>query len=247
MHPELFKIGSITIYSYGVMVAIGFLVSVFLAQQEALRKNWDKNLIVDAAFVLIISGLIGARLLFVILNLDYFSQHPLEIILINRGGLVWYGGLLVSIFSLWVFTRIRKQDFLSFLDFLAPYACIGQAFGRLGCFFRGCCYGKPTDSWLGIYFPIYDQVIYPTQLLSVLKLVIIFVILRLLSKKVSFRGGIFFTYLMLYSLGRFLIEFLRGDSDFLFLGLTPFQLMSIPLFLISLSFFYYARAKFQRV
>lgn len=247
MHPVLFKIGFFTIHSYGVMLALGFLAATLLASREAQRRSMNKDLITDLAFVLIISGLIGARILYTLLNFPYFLKNPLEIFLLNRGGLVWYGGLIAAIISLIIFCKVKKQNILSMLDLFAPYAALGQAFGRIGCFLRGCCYGKFTDGAWGFYFPEHSATLYPTQLFSALALVVIFILLRLLSDRIKFRGGIFFSYLMLYSVFRFFIEFLRGDTPVIAFGLTTFQLMSIPILIISLILFLNVKSRSEKI
>ncbi len=247
MHPILFKIGNFSIYSYGVMLAVGFLSGTFLAVKEAQRRSIDKELIIDLAFAIIIAGLIGARIFYVISNFSYFRNNPLEIMMLNRGGLVWYGGLIAGTLTLFIFTKIKKVSFLTIADIFAPGLAIGQAFGRIGCFLRGCCYGKPTDSIIGVYCSEQGAKLFPSQIISAIWLVIIFFILKSLSKKKRHPGEIFLAYLILYSLKRFFVEFIRGDSPAVFLGLTSFQLISVLIFVISFSLFLNARRKFKNI
>ena len=229
MHPIICKIGPISIYSYGFAIAAAFFVCIFLLRVEARRQNLDPEKIYDLAFFILISGIIGGRILYVLLNLPYFLNDPLEIIMLHHGGLVWFGAFGFASLAAIIYLKWNKLPVLKTLDLFAPYLALGHAIGRIGCFLNGCCYGKPA-SW-GIYFPIHGQRLIPTQLFSSFYLVIIFVVLRLYQQKTHKPGEIFFRYIFLYSLARFFIEFLRADSPHILLGMTVFQLICIFLFL----------------
>jgi phosphatidylglycerol:prolipoprotein diacylglycerol transferase len=213
------------------MVALAFFICIFLARYEARRQNINPEKIYDLAFFILISGLIGGRLLYVFLNLSYFQEHPIEIIMLQHGGLVWFGALGFALIASIIFVKKNKLPVLKTLDFIAPYVALGQAIGRIGCFLNGCCYGK-ISSW-GIYFPVHGQILIPTQLFSSLYLIIIFLILRFYQYRTHKTGLIFFAYLGLYSIARFFIEFLRADTPSIFLGLSIFQIISIFLFISS--------------
>ena len=157
MYPELFSVGKFTIYTYGVLVALGF----FLGMQYVVKysKNIiNKQQIYDFLFYMILAGIIGARLFYVLLDFSYYLEHPLEIFQVWKGGLVYYGGVIsVLIFSFFYFKN-KKISIIKLMDVFAPALALGHAFGRIGCFFSGCCYGKNTDCLLAIAHK------HPTQL-----------------------------------------------------------------------------------
>lgn len=232
MHPEICRLGPFTIYSYGLMLVIAFMVTAFLASAEAKRKGINPDLIFNLCFIIFIAGIIGARIFYVLSDLRYYLRHPLEMIMLQKGGLAWFGGLILGTFSGLYYLKIKKLSVYKIIDLLAPFVALGQAIGRLGCFLNGCCYGK--ESVFGIYFPVQDAVLIPTQLYSSLFLVLIFIFLRFLQERPHQDGVIFFAYLLLYTAKRFFIEFWRGDSPAIACGLTIFQLISIAIFLIAL-------------
>ncbi len=190
MHPILFKIGQVTIYSYGVMVAIAFLVSIYLASLSAAKRGINQEKIMDLGLTLLISGIIGARLLYVLTEIEYYRANPLEMVMIWKGGLVFYGGFIAAFVCGWVFLKRNKIPVLKTCDHIVPYLALGQAIGRIGCFLNGCCFGKPTNLPWGMIFPggsiagdIYPAVhIHPTQLYSVYTNFLIFAILLLFGK-----------------------------------------------------------------
>ena len=231
MHPILFKLGPINIYSYGLMVAVGFGLSVIMIYARAPRFGLERDIIVDYFIMLLISGVAGARALYVLLDIRYYMANPLEIINLSKGGLVWYGGFIAALLtSLW-FVRARKLEFWSAVDFVAPYVALGQAFGRIGCFLNGCCYGIAAPH----NFPFGER--HPTQIYSAVLLFIIFIALILWQDRRRFAGEIFLGYCMLYSCKRFFIEFLRGDNPRIFFTLTMSQVISLAVFLIALYIF----------
>lgn len=227
MHPILFSIGRIRIYSYGFLLAVAFLLALHLASKRASLFKIPEEFIGNLALLLLVSGIAGARTLYVLMNAGYFSQHPLEIFMIQRGGLVFYGAVMMAFFSGVVFVKIHKYSVLDTGDLLAPFIALAHAAGRIGCFLNGCCYGKPTTSFLGVTFPFSDVKVYPTQIFSLIGLLIIFFLLFLLQKKRRFSGQVFLLYFISYGVFRFLIDFLRGDLYPVFLGLTATQLISI--------------------
>ncbi|MCX5695536.1 MAG: prolipoprotein diacylglyceryl transferase [Candidatus Omnitrophica bacterium] len=233
MHPEICKIGPLTIYSYGLALVIAFMVSTFLAARLAKKNGIDPDIIFNLSFLIFISGIAGARIFYVINNLSYYSQKPLEIIMLQKGGLAWFGGLITGVFCGIFYLRLKKLPVLKIADLFAPFAALGQAIGRLGCFLNGCCFGK--ESAYGIYSPVQEAVLIPTQLYSSLLLVIIFIILRVLQGRPHKEGQIFFIYLLLYCAKRFFMEFFRGDSPAFLFQLTLFQVISIVIFIIALA------------
>ena len=219
MYPEICKLGPFTIYSYGLMLVLAFLVSSTLACIQAKRQNINPETIFNLSFIVFISGVIGARLFYIIENIDYYIKNLLEIFMLQHGGLSWFGGLLLGVFVGILYLKRKKIPVYKILDLVIPFVALGQAIGRIGCLLNGCCFGKG---------------LIPTQAYSSLLLIFIFVFLRFLQDKSHKDGEIFFLYLVLYSIKRFFIEFWRADNTVIFSGLTLFQVLSIIIFLLSL-------------
>ena len=226
MHPIICTIGPLTVYSYGVMMAIAVMVCSFLLSKDAVKSlAIVPEVIFDLVFWVVCAGIFGARVFYVLLNLDYFLNDPMEIIKIQNGGLAWQGGLAGGILAAIFFIRKHGLPFYQTLDVCAPYIALGHAIGRIGCFLNGCCYGKEV-SW-GIYFPAEHARLHPTQLYESAILLLIFFILKHSQKTIKAPGKISILYLMLASLERFVVEFFRADHTATFLGLSIFQWISL--------------------
>lgn len=218
MYPILIEFGFFKIFTYGLLVATGFLVAILLASSRAEKEGLDSQKVLDLCFYVMVSALLGARLLYVIVEYRYFLDSPLEIFKFWKGGLVFYGGLILGVLiSLWYLKR-NQMPMWKTADLLAPSIALGQLIGRWGCFFAGCCYGKKTDVAWGITFtdprslaPL-EISLHPTQVYLSLNAVFIFMFLMWLSKRKVFDGQILWSYGILYSIGRFLIEYFRGDD-----------------------------------
>ncbi len=236
MYPIICSIGPIHIYSYGLMLAIAVVVCAFLMSRDAKTMGIDSQVIFDCVFWVILVGLLGARLFYIILNWSFFTENPLEVIMIQRGGLAWQGSLIVGSITGIVFIKRKKLPLLPMLDLAAPYIALGQAIGRVGCFLNGCCYGKASDH--GIYFPVHDARLIPTQLYCSLGLVIIFFILKYYRHVEKIPGKIFLAYLILASALRFFIEFLRADHYRTFLGLSVYQWVSVVILTLALGVYF---------
>lgn len=231
MHPVICKIGPFTVYSYGLMLAIGFMVGSALAAFQAKKEKISPDIIFNFSFTVFISGIVGARLFYIIDNINYYVKNPTEIIMLQHGGLSWFGGLICGIVFGVVYLKKKKLSVYKIFDLLAPYVALAQAIGRIGCLLNGCCFGEVSE--FGIYFEAHKSILIPAQLYSSLILIIIFVILRLLQGRPHKEGGIFFSYLLLYSVKRFFIEFFRGDHEVILFGLTLFQVISALIFCLS--------------
>jgi len=234
MHPIICKLGPLTIYSYGLMLALAFAATVFLLSREAKNQGVNQELIFNLSFIILISGIIGARLLYVLSNLGFYLENPGEIFMLTHGGLSWFGGLILGTFVCMVYLKRKKQKIYKIFDMFAPYLALAQAIGRVGCFLNGCCFGKESLRF-GLYFPIHNKILIPTQLYSSLALLLIYIILRMKQSREHSRGEIFYFYIFLYSLWRFFIEFFRNDSQIFIYGLTLFQVISIVLFILSVA------------
>lgn len=205
MYPVILKIGPITIYSYGVMVASAFLVSTILCLKEAKRLEINKDIIFDLSFLIMIFGITGSRIFYVLLNLKEYLASPLEAIKIFKGGLVLYGGILGGFLSSLIYLKRKRLPILKMADLIFPFVSLGQSIGRIGCLLNGCCYGKLSK--FGLYFGVHRAVLIPTQIYSSLGNLLIYLILRGMYKKRRFNGEICLLYFILYPLKRFLVEF----------------------------------------
>lgn len=239
MHPVIVKIGFLTIYSYGMMVAIAFLLGIVIARLEAKRLNINPELIYDFGFYLVIGSITGARLYYMLFfNLKGFLEEPISIFKIWQGGLSIHGAILSGIITGIVFSRVRKINFWQLADLISPSIILGQAIGRIGCFLNGCCFGVPTKSLFGIRFPkggladiAYSGLkVHPTQLYELILNLMGFLILWGMRKRIRFNGGLFLVYLMMYAIIRIIVSQFRGDN--LYIGNVNFRLADLTSLLI---------------
>lgn len=229
MYPDLFSIGPVTIHSYGLFVALGFaaalLVTVWIGKAEGMHSPQ----VVDMGFIMIIWAIIGSRLMYLVLNISYYANHPLEILKIWEGGLVFSGGLVFAVLALIWYAWRRHLSFWAIADLWTPAVALGQGIGRIGCFMAGCCYGKMTDMPWGIVFSHPQSLaphhvpLHPTQLYASLSGFVIFVCLLLFRTRKQFNGQLLLWYLILHSTTRLLIERFRDD----YRGLIPGTEMSL--------------------
>ena len=232
MHPIICQIGAFTVYSYGLTLALAFFIASWLAVRHAAKTGVDPDIISGLCFIAVISGIAGARALFVLDNLRFYISHPLEILMLQHGGLSWFGGMLLAILCASLYLKRKKFSVYTALDLLAPFVVLAQAIGRIGCFLNGCCYGRPSK--FGIYVDAGNELLIPTQIYSTLILLAIFVFLMFMQERPGLKAGtVFFLYILLYSAKRFFIEFFRGDSIPVLWGLTLFQLFSTALFIVA--------------
>ena len=217
------------------MLVLAFFVCSYLASWQAKKEGVDPEIIFSLCFVVFISGIMGARVFYVISNFGDYLHRPLEIFMLQRGGLAWFGGAIFGSLAAVVFAKIKKLNLFKILDLLVPFIALGQAIGRIGCLLNGCCYGR--ESAYGIYFKVFDQYLIPTQLYSSLLLLLIFFILRFIQRRKPVPGVVLAAYLFLYPLKRFFIEYLRNDSPRIYFGLTIFQVLSLAMFVISILMF----------
>jgi phosphatidylglycerol:prolipoprotein diacylglycerol transferase len=247
MYPIIAKIGPLYVYSYGMMVAIGFAVATLLAYRHADDFGISKEKIIDLGIVMLIGGIIGARIVYIALNFRYYTRNPLEIVNLTKGGLVWYGAFIFGMIASAWFLKKNRINFWTAADLFAPYMALAQAFGRIGCLLNGCCYGSaaPSGFILSVVFPGESISRYPTQMFSAIALFFIFVILRIWQKKRRFNGEIFLGYGLLYTIKRFGVEFFRGDYPKILYGLTISQLISVVIFIVCLIMLIYRYLKWK--
>lgn len=250
MYPTLFSYGPLVIHSYGVLVAIGVLIAVYLLRQNAERVGVQPNFVVDLALFVVLVGFLGARLFYVALYWDYFRAAPLEMIQIWKGGLVWYGGFAGGWIGFYLFTRFKHLPFMVLLDLFVPAVALAQGFGRIGCFLNGCCFGIKTNVPWAVHVPFSDHPIHPTQLYESAFCFLLAGFLFLLWRRRLATGFVSFMYFLLYPTGRFFLEFLRGDNPDLIYSLTQPQLVSSGLIVVTAivftTWFVYGAAKVRR-
>ena len=241
MCPVLLKLGQISINTYGFFLFIGFLLAVLYFRKKSNIYNFQDRFIYDFAFWVMSSGIIGARLGYVILNLTYYLENPLEIFMVWRGGLVFYGGCIFGIIAgILVVNKYKILPWQRVADIAAPAVSLAGSIGRIGCFFAGCCYGRPTESFLGVTFTRPESIapvgikLIPTQLIEALGNFVIFLFLNNKLKNIKFPGQVFILYFWLYSILRFIMEFLRGDDRGpVFLTFTTLQWITVGIFIFT--------------
>jgi len=215
MKNELLQIGPITIYGYGLMIAIGVIVAYLVGEYRAKKQGLSPDELFYLTITCLAGGIVGAKLLFYIVEIKQIIANP-KLLLDIKNGFVVYGGIIGGIFAGYLYTKIRKLSFLKYFDLVMPSIALAQAFGRIGCAFAGCCYGAETDSWFHIVYhesnfaPNGVQLI-PTQFISSGLNFIHFFLLIYLAKKLKASGQVAGFYLVFYSVGRFFLEFLRND------------------------------------
>jgi len=236
MYPVICSFGPVKIYSYGLMVAAAVMAVYAYALYRAEGDHLDKDIIKSLFPIALLTGLIGARFLFVVTNADYYRKNLSQIILINQGGLSIFGGFVLAFLVLACYLCFRGYDWVRYADFLTPKLFLGQAIGRIGCFLNGCCYGKTLLS-AGAPGAGSEGIVIPAQLISAGLLFGIFIILEFaLKEKVRKRGALTSLALGFYAVFRFGIEYLRGDNTALFMGLTLGQMISVALFAFAIVF-----------
>lgn len=252
MHPILVELGRLQIRSYGFMLAVSFLLGIWLAGRRAKRYGIDPQKILDLSVIIILAAVVGSRLLYVVFHLEQYN-NPLDVFALWQGGATFYGGFLLAMAASYWWVQRNGFSFLTVADVLAPSIALGLVFTRVGCLLSGCCYGKPTDHAFGLVFPpdspagsaaiAYAQALgrdhvalHPTQVYSSLKGLAIFAILMLLQPKLTKRGATFGLLLVLYGIGRFVIDFFRfyEDNARIVAGLSFNQVISVVLVAIGL-------------
>jgi phosphatidylglycerol:prolipoprotein diacylglycerol transferase len=246
MYPVLFEIGTVHVYSYGLMIAVGIvagMIYLIIEGRRSIGLTFDQA---NSLFLYVfIAAVIGGKLFLFFEDPSGYVSHPAG--LFTGQGFVFYGSFLLTIPTMvWFFKRNRLPMF-KMLDVMAITTCLVHMFGRIGCFLAGCCYGKPTNSILGVTYtnpacyadPLHTP-LYPTQLLEAGYIFFVMLFLFYLKTKNTFGGQLFLTYLMMYAAGRFVLEFLRGDAGRGFIlddYLSHSQLISICILAIVLFFY----------
>ena len=231
MKPILFSIGSFDIYGYGLMIALGIIAALVLAEKRAPKLGLNPDHVFNIGMWGAGMGLVGAKILYWIVELPSIMEDP-SIMLDIGNGFVVYGGIIGGIIGAVIYSRIKKIRFLQYFDLVMPSVALGQAFGRIGCFLAGCCYCRETDGWCHVVFtesmiaPNGVKLI-PTQLISSGADLLHCLVLLWIAKRAKGDGQVGGFYLIFYSIGRTLIELLRDDPRGAVGGLSTSQFISL--------------------
>jgi phosphatidylglycerol:prolipoprotein diacylglycerol transferase len=245
VYPELFKLGPLTVYSYGVLLAASYLLGLRLAMTRAKRWGLDANRVLDLGIYIIIAALVGAKLMLLFVDFDQFRRSPWELLALARSGGVFYGGLILAVVVAFWYIAKHRMPFWTTCDVFAPGIALGHVTGRLGCFAAGCCYGKPTDvPWAVIFTnPLAAANVgtplgiplHPTQLYEAGAELLILILLLVTERRGKlFAGRTFWSYMFLYAVSRYVIEIYRGDPRGALLGFSTSQFISLVLAPLSL-------------
>ena len=250
MHPRLFNLDlfgrQLAVSSYGLLVAVGVMMGIYLGYRNARRIGLRTDDFLDLCFWGLIAALLGSRLMFVLTNLDRFRPNPWRVFHFWEGGLVFYGGVVAACATGLFFLWRRKLPFMRSGDVIAPVLALGHAFGRLGCFMAGCCWGKSCPTTAGVQFPkesvVFQNLVgrgdlnpalatstpplHPVQLYESAGEIAIFATLLWIATRKRFDGMVFFSYLFLYACLRSITELFRGDAARRFLFELPIPAVS---------------------
>ncbi len=268
MHPILFQIGDdFFIGTYGLMIAIGLLAGTALAAWRGRYRGYRSEVWFDLTFVAVVSGFLGARVLYILLDIPGFLEDPMAYLL-SRSGFVFLGGFVAAAGALIWYMRLKGLDPWKTADVLAPSVALGHAFGRIGCHLSGCCYGGACSLPVALRVPrvemgdgaVWENAyaaqlreglidpaatqslgIWPVQLMESASLFVLCGVLVLLATRPLHKGMIFAGYLGGYSVLRFLLEFIRGDERGGFAGFSTSQWLSAVLLLVAVGIVVYAR------
>lgn len=214
MYNDIFSVGPFTVHGYGLMIGVGVIVAMLLGEAIAKKRGLNPDTIYSLTLLCAFFGFVSAKLLFCIVEFESLLEEPLSVLASN--GFVVYGGIIGGILAAYIYCRVKKLCFIDYFDIALPCVAVAQGFGRIGCFLAGCCYGRETDSAIGIVFTDSNFApngvkLIPTQLISSAGMFLIAAVLFLYLKRSTRQGRTGALYLILYSIGRFGVEFLRND------------------------------------
>lgn len=233
MKSVLFDIFGVQIYGYGLMIAIGILIAVLILSKNAKSKGYNDNHIFNMIIITVIMGILGGKVLYIITDFKDIINNPSAIITQFGYGFVIYGAIIFGILSVFLYCKSKKWNALEIFDMTVPGLAIAQGFGRIGCLLAGCCYGAVTNGPLSIIFPEGSLApagvhLHPTQIYSSIFDFLLGIFLIWYSKKFAKKSGdTLAMYMIIYSIGRFLVEFLRNDPRGNIIWLSTSQFISI--------------------
>jgi len=247
MYNDLFQIGPITVHSYGALIGIGILAAFMTAMYRARRLGLDADFVFDVGFYSGIIGIISTRLMYYIVELPQIIKEPSMLWDFGYGYVV-YGGIIGGVLTGLIYCKKKRKSFMDYFDLVMPSIALAQAFGRLGCFMAGCCYGRRTDSFIGIAFQHSEMApngvkLIPTQLISSAGDLLNYLILIWFAKRSKKSGQVGAMYLILYSIGRFFVETLRDDYRGSIGIFSTSQLISMGTIVIGIILFNIGKSK----
>jgi phosphatidylglycerol---prolipoprotein diacylglyceryl transferase len=257
MHPRLLELpwtiprfGTVTVYTYGVLLAAAYLLGLQFALKRAKARHLDSTRVMDLGIYIIISALVGAKLLLLVTDFQTFRSNPAELLNLVREGGVFYGGLIVAVTVALVYIKRAGLPLWTTCDVFAPGIALGHVIGRFGCFFAGCCFGKQTNvPWAITFTDPFAQAnvgtplnvpLHPTQLYEAgAELLILIFLLTTEKWGRKFAGRTFWLYMLLYSVSRYIIEFYRGDERGSVGPLSTSQFVSLILAPLAIGMLFY--------
>ncbi len=243
MFPILFSVGNINIHSYGFMIAIAFIVGIFISMQFGRKVNIKPEIILDLAIYVMIGAIVGSRAMYVIGQWDKYKDNIIEIFMVQQGGLAFLGGFALVVGIIALYAKLKQIPMLRLLDVLAPGAALGYAIARVGCFLNGCCFGVPAGVPWAIkfvpgslaHFHYPGLAVHPTQLYALAAMALVFIVMTFIWPKRKYDGQVFFWWLILYSVYRFVVEIYRYcPDDLIYFGLKPGQIIAIIMLVIGI-------------
>lgn len=247
MRPILFNLFGVNVYGYGTMIAIGICSAVILLGYRAKQRGYDEDNIFNMSILAIILGVIGGKILFIITEITYIIKDP-SILKDVGNGFVIYGAVMGGAVGVYIYSKKKKWNILKIFDMVIPTVALAQGFGRIGCFLAGCCYGRETNLLIGVNFKnsLYappNVLRHPTQIYSSCFDFLLALFLICYDRKNHKEGQTFALYMIIYSIGRFIIEFLRDDPRGTVGVLSTSQFISIFTFIVGIIFFNFHRTK----
>ena len=233
MHPIAFKLGTFDVHWFGVLVACGFLAGLWTASRRGARHGLTPDQVGDSGAWLIIGAMLGARGLYVATYWEVFEGKPWwEVFMIQKGGIVYYGGFAGACLATILYCHFRRVPLWKLADALAPSIALGSAFGRIGCFLNGCCYGRECSLPWAVPSVAEGKVnpVHPTQIYDSLLNLGLYALLAWFYRRKKFDGQVFAAYLICYAFARSFVEYFRGDYDAAHRHagfFTPAQLVSV--------------------
>ncbi len=246
MYNDILTIGPLTIHGYGLMIGIGIIAALLVGIKLAKMKSLNPDELYNITLISVIGGFLCAKILFCIVERKQFIENPLSTL--GSDGFVVYGGIIGGILLSGLYCKKKKLPFWGYFDIVLPSVAIAQGFGRIGCLLAGCCYGAETDSPIGIIFINSDYApngvnLYPTQIFSSIACFILAAILIIHLRKAKRTGSTGSLYLILYSIGRSIIEVFRNDFRGEIGILSTSQFISIFILIIGIALYVLSHKK----
>lgn len=245
MFPVLVNIGPLTIYSFGLLLGLGLLAGTYYVWKNGRAASLPEERLLDVTFLTILGGLIGARTLYVLSNLSLYTEEYLSVLFFWQGGLSFWGGVLGGVITILLLSRKFRWPAGQLFDLAAPAFALGGIFGYIGAFLNGSAYGGETGFIWGVPQQGLIGARHPSQILEALLQLLIFVMLLRFRKRAPFTGFLALIYLVSYSLGRFILEFLRGDQTHLTGPFSQAHMISILVGTLALLLLYLRLARLR--